>query len=226
MNRSAILIAEDQPLIRDGLAAILALENKYTIVAKVGDGLSAVKAALTYKPDLVLMDIHMPKLDGLQATRSIKAEAPETKILILTTFEDDEYMWEAIRYGASGFLVKGAETEQILSAVRDCLNDRVSYPSSLQAKLARLLSETAATAEPLAPGADRPARQEPSLLEGLTLQEKNILKRLKQGKSNQSIADDLFLTTGTVKNYLSAIYKKLNVNSRSEALALLYEQEF
>jgi two-component system response regulator DegU len=124
LSKTTILIADDQPLIRDGLAAILSMEEQYTVVAKTGDGLATIKQVQLHRPQLVLMDIHMPKLDGLEATRQIKTEFPDTKVLILTTFEDEEYIWEAIRHGASGFLVKGVETEKILSTIQDCLSYR------------------------------------------------------------------------------------------------------
>lgn len=208
MSRATLLIAEDQPLIRDGLAAILELEG-YRVVAKTSDGLETMAQVRLHRPQLVMMDIHMPKLDGLQATQQIKKDFPEIRVLILTSFEDEEYVWEAMRYGASGFLVKGVETGTILSAVEDCLNGRINYPASVQERLVRILRP--------------PERME--RLNGLSEQERNILRKLKQGKSNQAIADELFLTTGTVKNYLSALYKKLNVTSRSEAIAYLHGKE-
>jgi two-component system response regulator DegU len=212
LSKTTILIADDQPLIRDGLAAILSMEEEYTVVAKTGDGLATITQVQLHRPQLVLMDIHMPKLDGLEATKQIKAEFPDTKVLILTTFEDEKYIWEAIRYGASGFLVKGVETAQILSTIRDCLEGRMNYPFSIQLRLARALQSHTSV----------PHDQK---LNGLSLQERNIVKKLKQGKSNQAIAADLFLTTGTVKNYLSTIYRKLKVSGRSETVAYLHEND-
>ncbi|MDF2718375.1 MAG: DNA-binding response regulator [Paenibacillus sp.] len=208
LTKATILIADDQPLIRDGLAAILAMEM-YTVVAKTGDGLETVAQVRLHRPQLVLMDIHMPKLSGLDATKQIKKEFPDIKVLILTTFEDEEYIWEAMRHGASGFLVKGVETGKIFSTVQDCLDGRINYPSSIQQRLAQALHKPDAADE----------------LGGLTVQERKIASNLKQGKSNQTIADELYLTTGTVKNYLSRIYKKLNVSNRSEAISYLYEKE-
>lgn len=208
MSKATILIADDQPLIRDGLAAILSMEM-YTVVAKTGDGLETITQVQLHRPQLVLMDIHMPKLDGLQATKQIKKEFPDIKVLILTTFEDEDYIWEAIRHGASGFLVKGVETGKILSTVQDCLDGRINFPSSIQLRLAQALHQ--------------PDTNEK--LSGLSIQERKIVSNLKQGKSNQTIASELFLTTGTVKNYLSSIYKKLNVSTRSEAISYLHEKE-
>ncbi len=220
MSKITVLIADDQPLIRDGLAAILSMDEKYVVVAKTGDGLATITQAQLHRPQLVLMDIHMPKLDGLEATKQIKAELPDTKVLILTTFEDEEYIWEAIRHGASGYLVKGVETEEILSTIQDCLSGRINYPSSIQMRLVQALHSK----EMIAPA--NPAHPQDEKWSCLTIQERNIVRYLKQGKSNQAIASELFLTTGTVKNYLSTIYKKLNVSSRSETIAYLHEHDF
>ncbi len=227
MNKITVIIADDQPLIRDGLAAILTMEERYCVVAKTGDGLTTIKQVQLHRPQLVLMDIHMPKLDGLQATKQIKLEFPDIKILILSTFQDEEYIWESIRHGASGFLVKGAETEQILSTIQDCLNGRLNYPLSIQLRLIQSLVSSEQLEEQSSKESLAASYLDPHSngnLDSLSIQERNIVRHLKLGKSNQAIASDLFLTTGTVKNYLSSIYRKLNVTSRSEALAYLHEK--
>lgn len=212
MTRTTILIADDQPLIRDGLAAILNMEDEYTVVATAGDGVTTLEQVELHRPQLVLMDIYMPKLDGLEATKRIKAEYPEIKVLILTTFEDESYIWEAIRQGASGYLVKGVETKKILATIQVCLDGGITYPLSIQPRLVQALRTSEVQ------------KLEVKQLD-LSVQEWNILKSLKLGKSNQAIASELFLTTGTVKNYLSAIYKKLNVAGRSETIAYLHEHD-
>jgi len=224
LSKKTILIADDQPLIRDGLAAILSMEEVYSVVATTGDGLATIAQVRLHRPELVLMDIHMPKLDGLEATKQIKTEFPDTKVLVLTTFEDEEYIWEAIRYGASGFLVKGVETKKLLSTIQDCLEGRINYPNRIQTRLVQALHssekyEQRSFKEIFEP---YPSQQPDDKLKELSIQERNIVKKLKQGKSNQAIASELFLTTGTVKNYLSTIYKKLNVSSRTEAIAYLH----
>jgi DNA-binding NarL/FixJ family response regulator len=228
LSKITILIADDQPLIRDGLAAILSMEGKYTVVAKTGDGMATITQVQLHHPQLVLMDIHMPKLDGLEATKQIKTEFPDIKVLILTTFEDEEYIWEAIRNGASGYLIKGVETEKMLSTIQDCLDGRINYPFSIQLRLAQALHSTEqlekrSSKETIEP--DYPNQKLDDKLKSLSIQERNIVRSLKQGKSNRAIASELFLTTGTVKNYLSAIYKKLNVSSRSETVAYLHEND-
>ncbi|SFK67013.1 DNA-binding response regulator, NarL/FixJ family, contains REC and HTH domains [Paenibacillus sp. 1_12] len=228
MSKQTILIADDQPLIRDGIAAILNMEDNYTVVAKTGDGLATIAQVQLHRPQLVLMDIHMPKMNGLEATKQIKSEFPDIKVLILTTFEEEEYIWEAIRHGASGFLVKGVETEKMLSTIQDCLDGRINYPFSIQLRLAQVLQSSEQHQKQSSNETNTLLSSDPQYddkLKDLSVQERNIVKNLKQGKSNQAIASELFLTTGTVKNYLSVIYKKLNVSSRSEALAYLHEND-
>lgn len=225
MSEITVLIADDQPLIRDGLAAILSMEDGYTVVAKTGDGLATIAQVQLHRPQLVLMDIRMPKLDGLEATKRIKAEFPDTKVLILTTFENEAYIWDAIRHGASGYLVKGVETNKILATIQVCLDGGITYPVSIQPRLVQALRtseehEALASEENPNPVSDQ---EHDAKWPALSIQERNILRNLKQGKSNQAIASELFLTTGTVKNYLSAIYKKLNVSGRSETIAYLHE---
>ncbi len=215
MDKAKILIADDQPLIRDGIAAILGMEEDYNVVAKTGDGLSTIAQVKLHQPQLIIMDIHMPKLDGLQTTKQILSEFPDTKILILTTFEDEEYIWEAVRLGASGFLVKGTETKKIVSTVRDCLEGRMNYPASIQTRLTRALHTSEAASIQHRGGPNH----------AFSIQERNIIRLLKQGKSNQFIASELLLTKGTVKNYLSTIYKKLEVTSRAEAIAFLHNDD-
>lgn len=228
LTAATLIIAEDHPLTRDGLAAILTIEGGYTVVAKTSDGLATIEQVQLHRPDLVLMDIHMPKLDGLQATRQIKSKFPDTKILILTTFEDEKYIWEAIRCGASGFLLKGAETEKIVSTARDCLEGRINYPYSIQSRLLQELNSSEPFSERFPQERFAFAFHDPDFderLACLSMQERDILSYLKQGMSNQEIATCLFLTLGTVKNYLSIIYKKLQVSSRSEAIAYLHKRD-
>ncbi|QBP42673.1 response regulator transcription factor [Paenisporosarcina antarctica] len=223
MSKSTILIADDQPLIRDGLAAILSMEKEYIIVAKTGDGLETIKQVQVHRPQLVLMDIQMPNLDGLKATKQIKTKFPDTKVLILTTFEDEEYIWKAISHGASGFLVKGVDTATILSTVKECLDGRINYPSSIQLRLAHVLQTTELSEKQSSK--DMITYHHDEKWNSLSLQERDIVRKLKQGKSNQAIASELYLSAGTIKNYLSIIYKKLKVSSRSKVVAYLYEND-
>lgn len=241
MSKVSIIIAEDQSLIRDGLAAILDMEEQYKVVAKTSDGLSTLEQVRIHQPQLLLIDIHMPVLNGLEAGKQILEEFPGTKVLYLTTFEDEEYMLEALRIGAAGFLIKGMHTDSILSTIEECLAGRISYPASIQAHLIQVLQQSnsleflgqlAATEVSSENSTNHTiTKQEPPSTSHLTLwnklteQERKIASKLKQGKSNQVIAKELFLTTGTVKNYLYSIYRKLEVNNRAEAIAFLYNYD-
>lgn len=170
----------------------------------------------------------MPKLDGLQATKLIKLDCPDTKILILTTFEDEEYIIEAIRLGANGFILKGADTKKILTTIEECLDGRISYPSAIQTRLIQALHSSEQLGDQLLGKLQPSSQPDPPLddkLKSLSIQELNIVKHLKQGQTNQAIASNLFLTTGTVKNYLITIYKKLHVSNRSEAISYLHEND-
>lgn len=228
LTKITIIIADDQPLIRDGIAAILTMEDKYTVVAKTGDGIETIEQVKLLQPQLVLMDIHMPKLDGLQATKQIKLEFPDTKIVILTTFENEDYIIEAIRLGASGFLLKGTETERVLTTIEECMDGRISYPFAIQTRLIQALNSSEQLGDQLSGKSHALSHTSPLLddkMESLSSQELNIVKLLKQGQTNQAIASSLFLTTGTVKNYLNTIYKKLRVSNRSEAISYLHEHD-
>lgn len=227
MTEATILIADVQPLIRDGLAAVLTMGGKYTVVARTGDGLATLQQVQLHRPHLVLIDIHIPLMDGIEVTKQIKEQYPNTKILIMMTSEEEEYIWRAIRNGANGYIVKGAETASILSTIEDCIAGRFSYPNSIQLRLIQALgsSETLDNRSLEELNLSTPYISHEEKLSSLTKQERNIIRELRQGKSNLSIASDLFLTIGTVKNYLYSIYKKLNVSSRSEAIAYLYEHD-
>lgn len=183
MSKRTIVIADDQPLIRDGLAAILSMEEEYLVVATTCDGLATIAQVRLHRPELVLMDIHMPKLDGLEATKRIKTEFPDTKVLVLTTFEDEEYIWEAIRYGANGFLVKGVETKKLLSTIQDCLEERINYPSRIQKRLVQALNfpEQHEQGSPNEISEPYSIEQTDDMLNGLSAQERNIVMQLKQG---------------------------------------------
>lgn len=241
MSKVSIIIAEDQSLIRDGMAAILDMEEQYKVVAKTSDGISTIEQVRIHQPQLLLLDIHMPVLNGLEAGKQILEEFPGTKVLYLTTFEDEEYMLEALRIGAAGFLIKGMHTDSILATIEECLAGRISYPGSVQAHLMQALQQSnaidflgqqAATGvstehsiDHTSNGDEAASTSHLTLWNKLTEQERKIASKLKQGKSNQVIAKELFLTTGTVKNYLYSIYRKLEVNNRAEAIAFLYNYD-
>ena len=203
-----LLIAEDQQLIRRAFAAILSLEPDITVVGQAADGAEAIEMVRKFRPDIVLMDLQMPRLNGVQATRRIVQEFPGTQIVVLTTFDTDELVFEALGAGAQAYLLKDATEADILDTIRAVKRGE----SRLSPNISRKVLEEFRRARP----------SEPDTLAGnasdesLTDREEEILALIAQGRSNRDIADKIFLAEGTVKNYVSRIMEKLNVQSRTE----------
>jgi len=205
-ERIRILIAEDQPMIRRAFASTLALESDLEIVAQAADGAEAVQEARRWQPDIVLMDIQMPRLNGIAATRQIVKDCPDAQVIILTTFDTDELIFEAICAGAQAYLLKDAEEDEILETIRAVSRGH----SRLAPNVARkLLDEFRRVRRAPAPATD--ADQE-----ALTERENDILQLIVAGKGNKEIAAQLKLAEGTVKNYVSRILEKHNARSRTE----------
>ncbi|WP_053217173.1 response regulator transcription factor [Virgibacillus senegalensis] len=213
MNPINVLIADDQTIFCEGLAALLDLEQDIKVVACAANGSEAIEFAEKHRPDIVLMDLRMPGVGGLSATRMIKGKFPVMKILMLTTFSDDEYIAESMKIGASGYLLKDADADQIIRGIRDCYAGQLLLPASFHTMLADHLG-TSHESVPQSPLPD-------AVRNALTRTEEEMLHLLLDGKKNKEIAKELYLSVGTVKNYLSQLYKKLNVRSRREALAML-----
>jgi DNA-binding NarL/FixJ family response regulator len=209
-----ILLADDQTLIRAGFQALLSAEPDMAVVAECGTGRDAVQLARREHPDVVLMDIRMPDGDGLEATRQIMAakELPGTRVIILTTFELDEYIAEAVRAGAAGFLVKDTEPEELLRAVRVVHDgDALLSPSVTRRIMAQLAMQPAAAA----PSDVR--------LEQITEREREVLQLVGEGLNNAEIAQRLFITPLTAKTHVSRIMTKLLVRDRAQLVVLAYE---
>jgi DNA-binding NarL/FixJ family response regulator len=202
-----ILLVDDQRLMREGLRTLLELESDLEVVGEAGDGQAALDAYADLKPDVVLMDIRMPIMDGVEATRRLRSRWPEARIIILTTFDDDASVFEGLRAGARGYLLKDLSGQELASAVRTVAAGGALIEPSVARKV---LAEFAR----LAP-ASRPA--EAALPEPLSERESEILRLLAQGLSNGEIADRLSLAEGTVKNYVTNILQKLDVRDRTQA---------
>jgi DNA-binding NarL/FixJ family response regulator len=206
-----VLIADDQALVRTGFSAILSHEPDIDVVGEAGDGRQAVEMARLHRPDVVLMDVRMPVMDGLEATRALTASGSRTRVLILTTFDLDEYVYAALRGGASGFLLKDAPADQLLTAIRVVASgDALIAPSITR----RLIAEFAHRPQPT----DRPAQLEP-----LTSREREVLGLLARGMSNSEIAAALFLGEATVKTHVARVLSKLGLRDRVQAVVLAYE---
>jgi DNA-binding NarL/FixJ family response regulator len=210
-----VVIADDQQLVRTGFRLILDAEDDLDVVAEAGDGLEAVKVVRRERPDVVLMDIRMPELNGIEATRRIVDAGMRTRVLMLTTFDLNEYVYEALRAGASGFLLKDTPAEQLAEGVRVVARgDALLAPSVTR----RLLDEFARP-----PTESAPARPAPPGLDELTARELEVFRLIARGKSNAEIAADLFVSETTVKTHVARVLMKLGVRDRVQAVVLAYE---
>jgi DNA-binding NarL/FixJ family response regulator len=206
-KRLRLLLVDDQQLMRQGLRTLLEMEEGMTIVAEAADGAAAIQAFEELSPDVVLMDVRMPKMDGVEATRRIRGKSPSAKILILTTFDEDELVFEAVRAGALGYLLKDVSGAELAAAIRSV----ASGGAALQPSVARKVMDAfARLAQPTAKAANQ-------LVEPLSGREQAVLRLLARGLSNKEIADQLFLAEGTVKNHVSAILQKIDARDRTQA---------
>ena len=220
-----IVIAEDQALVRRGTVLLLSMEPDMEVVGQACNGVEAVDLVRSLRPDVVLMDLHMPLKGGVAATREITQALPGTQVLVLTTLDDDETVFEAVRAGAHAYLLKDAAEDEVLETIRALRRGESRLTPQIARKVMDQFKRLAqsARAEPLAVGvaAGRPPVHAPGAPEGfvaeaLSDKEERILELICEGMSNRQIAQTLFLAEGTVKNYVSRIMEKLHANTRTE----------
>jgi DNA-binding NarL/FixJ family response regulator len=210
---TAVLVADDQELVRVGLRKILETAPGVTVAGEAADGEAAVAVAARLRPDLVLMDIRMPVLDGIEATRLIVKAQPKVRVLVLTTFGLDSYVYEALRAGASGFMLKDAAPEEIKAAVRIVANgDALLAPPVTRAVIEEFVRRPAV--------AELPA---PRGLDELTPREREVLVLLAHGLSNTEIRDRLVISEATTKTHVAHVFQKLNLRDRAQAVIYAYE---
>lgn len=199
-----VVICDDQAIVRDGLEMLLKLEPDIEVVGIAEDGAAAVEMAAKKKPDLVLMDLKMPVMNGVEATRQIRANHPEVKVLVLTTYDDDEWVFDAIQAGASGYLLKDTPRDEVIKAIRGTVTGKTYVDPSVAGKVLRQASTH---------------QTQPATLitSKLTDREIEVLRLIARGLNNADIADRLFLSEGTVRNHVSAILAKLGVSDRTRA---------
>jgi DNA-binding NarL/FixJ family response regulator len=202
-----VLICDDQAMIRDGLRLLLSLDSDIEVVGVAADGREAVELTSHLAPDIVLMDLKMPGMNGVEATRQILRQHPQTKILVLTTYDHDSWLFEALRVGAGGYLLKDSPREDLVKALRGTLDGKVYIDPGVAGKLLNQL----------APQRSQPATE---LVRKLSERELDILRLIAGGLSNARIAERLHLSEGTVRNNVSAILAKLNVTDRTQAALL------
>ncbi|WP_265447485.1 response regulator transcription factor [Flexivirga meconopsidis] len=205
-----VLVVDDDAMVRDGFAAILGSQEDLAVVGTADDGVDAIAATRELRPDVVVMDVRMPALDGIEATRRILALPEAPRVLVVTTFEHDSYVYDALQAGASGFLLKRAGAEQLLLAVRTLAQtDAVLFPAAIRELVA-----------------ERQGRQSRRALPALTAREQEVLRLLATGLTNAEIASQLFVGAETVKSHVAALLAKLGVRDRTQAVIAAYESGF
>ena len=220
-----VLIADDQPVVRDGLAMLLGLIDDVEVVATAADGIEAVELACSQRPDIVLMDLRMPRMEGAEATRRILATLPQTRVLVLTTYADDDFLFPALQAGARGYLTKDATAEEIEQAIRALVAGRTHLDPAVQERL------VAAVVAPALSGAPAPAdpaalpapESSPELPDELTPREVEVLKLIAAGLSNREIAAQLVLSGATVKTHVNRIFSKTGARDRAQAVRYAYQ---
>jgi DNA-binding NarL/FixJ family response regulator len=211
-----VLVADDQAIVRDGLVTVLDLSDEVEVVGQAADGAEAVRLCAELSPDVVLMDLRMPVLDGAAATAQILAGRPGTKVLVLTTFADDASIAGALRAGAIGYLTKDAGRRELLAAVRAAAEGQAVFDAAVGARLAAGFS----AAPPPAPaGVDASGLR--TRFPSLTAREADVLALIARGSANPEIASALFLSASTVKSYVNTIFAKLDVPTRAQAITLV-----
>jgi DNA-binding NarL/FixJ family response regulator len=202
-----VVICDDQATIRDGLEMLLTLEKDIDVVGRAQDGWEAVEMAAKQQPDLVLMDLKMPGMNGIEATRQIRARYPAVKVLVLTTYDDDEWVFDAVRAGAAGYLLKDTPREELIRAVKETVLGKSFVDPAVAGKL-------------LSRVAERQTQPATLITDKLTDREVDVLRLLARGLNNAEIAERLFLSEGTVRNYVSAVFAKLEVSDRTQAAVI------
>ncbi|MEV4413629.1 response regulator transcription factor [Catellatospora sp. NPDC049609] len=203
-----VLLADDQSLFREALAVLLGVHDDIEVVGEAGDGAQALDRAAALRPDVVLMDLRMPVLDGVAATRRMRAEQPGVRVIVLTTFDDDEEVFAALRAGALGYLLKDASSAQLVEAVHAAARGEAVLQPSVAAKVVAQFARL-----PAGPGEPRPQ----PLVVPLSERELDVLRLLAGGRSNREIAAELFLAEGTVKNHVTNVLAKLDARDRTQA---------
>ncbi|MDQ0230323.1 DNA-binding NarL/FixJ family response regulator [Metabacillus malikii] len=218
MKRLRIVIADDQTLFREGLQTILSLEDDLEVVGVANNGQDVLELVHKLQPHVVLMDVEMPVLNGIESTKILKKQYPELKILILSTFAEDTYIIEGLAHGACGYLLKDLHADTLISSIRDAASGQFMLPAPIAEVLAKRLYQTSDVATyPI----QHQSKVKNSFPDPLTERELDLARLMVRGFTNKEISARLFMSEGTVRNYVSVIYSKLGTNERSKAILLL-----
>ncbi|HOQ36392.1 MAG TPA: response regulator transcription factor [Acetivibrio sp.] len=208
MNKIKVMVVDDQPIVRDGLKLLLSLSDEIDVLCTASNGEEAVKLCEWHEPDIILMDIRMPGMDGVKATKIIKERYPKVKVIVLTTFNDDSFIFEALKNGASSYLLKDVESEELINTIKIIHLGGTMLQNSVATKLVNKISKL---------------NDKKSAIENLTQRELEISKLVAEGLSNKEIASKLFITEGTVKNHISNILSKLGLSHRTQIALYIIE---
>ncbi|MER7581315.1 response regulator transcription factor [Kitasatospora sp. NPDC097691] len=214
-----VLVADDQTVVREGIVMLLGLLPGIEVVGAAGDGEEAVTLVERHHPDVVLMDLRMPRCDGVEATRRIRAAHPETEVVILTTYADDDSLFPALQAGARGYLTKDAGADEIARAIADVRSGAAGLSPQVQLRLLERLSEQQGRSVPTV---ERPAARPGELPDGLTAREAEVLALIAEGLSNAEIAQRLFVSQATVKTHINNLFAKTAVRDRAQAVAYAF----
>jgi len=204
------MIVDDHEVVRIGLVSLLEQNSQYEVVAQADNALDAIKKVETYKPDVVLMDIRLPGMSGIEACEQISKKYPETKVIMLTSFAEDEMLFSAIKAGASGYVLKQINAKDLINSIESVARGEASLDPAVTQRVFQEVRKAV-------------REEEASAFSNLSQQERMVLKLVSEGKTNRDIAQNLFLGEGTVRNYVSSILSKLNVSNRAEAAAYAVE---
>lgn len=206
-----IIIVDDQQIVREGLKMILSLREEINIVGEASNGEHLLDLLKQIRPEIILMDIRMPVMDGIEATKLVKERYPDIKVIILTTFNDSEYIFTGLKSGADGYILKDSDSQEIIDSIKTACEGNILLNPKVTLKVVKALNSVEHNKELV-----QENNEKEQLVQLLTPREKEVAKQIMEGKSNKAISEALFITEGTVKNYVSRILEKLQMNNRTE----------
>lgn len=211
-----LIIVDDQEIVREGLKMILSLNKEISCIGEASNGKQLIELLKNLSPQVILMDIRMPIMDGIETTKFVKGTYPHIKVIILTTFNEDDYIFQGLKYGADGYILKDSGSKEIINSIKTALGGSILLNPKVTEKVIKALNSRPTEISP-----QKKNEEKEKLLQTLTPREIDVAKHIMEGKSNKSISEALFVTEGTVKNYVSKILEKLQVNNRTELVIYL-----